>query len=541
MYSVPNPGIRGRSTYRSFPQIPDQESPSDSNPVAASNANRNGRPRPHHLPMPATLPSADTRNEPAPTKKPKSFSLSRVFPSSAVVAIILLTFLFFAAFVARNLNFVVIPERPGAIVQPPSSTLIQPDSGIPANIDIEDDVPTSHHDPSDPTAVSSDPGHKTATTSSESGSNVPKDVISKPLNNSILDGDDPDLDSGRVSWTRSWPLTEADDTTGLYNIAAQLGFTNSTMLDYFHMHKTGGVTTKTLVRELLNIPENKRLLTKRGNPLGHRETCYEAASPLTNLSVLETTWRCDFRQIKELPADDLIGIDIVLGHQYWEKGCDFYFGALRDVRYFSIFRHPLHRKLSFYYHFFARNAGIGEKDVRREDIIDFVLAHDLPNDPRMRDAGPNYFASRMLSDGMSGFKMNLYPIPREKQDDILDDILSRLENRFVFIGLQLQTEANQCMLAKTVQLLAHAHGVDNLVGTPKLAESQKRLNIGEYPWTGQRLWKSMSEEQKAEFRQVERMDLAIYNKAVEKFKKAVKLFGCEDKVVEENWSEDDFE
>lgn len=539
MPSVPNPGIRGRSTYRSFSQMSDQESPNDNGAPGGSNAARNGRPR-SHLPMPATLPSVDAGNDATSSKKSKSFSLTRVFPSSAVVAIITLTFLVFAAFVARNLNSVVIPERPGTVVQPPSD-LKEPDSGIPANIDTEDDMTRFDPGTSNPNGLS-DSKNQPTTSTFTSGDNVSINGGPKSLDDPTSAVDDAvDAASGRVSWTRSWPLTQDDDVTGLYNIATELRFTNSTMLDYFHMHKTGGVTTKTQIRELLNIPENKKLLTKRGKPLGMIETCYQAISPLTNLSVLETTWRCDFRQIKELPADDLIGIDIVLGHQYWNKGCDFYFGALRDVRYFSIFRHPLHRKLSFYYHFFARNAGRDEKDVPRDEIIGFVLARNLPNDPRMRDAGPNYFASRMLSDGMSGFKLNQYPVPRQEQDAILDDILSRLENRFVFTGLQLQTEANQCMMTKTVQLLAHVHGVDTLVGTPKLAESQKRLNSGEYPWTAQRLWESMSEEQKAEFREVERMDLAIYNKAVEKFKKSVKLFGCEHKVVEENWQEDDFQ
>lgn len=539
MPSVPNPGIRGRSTYRSFSQMSDQEIPNDNSASGGSNAARNGRPR-AHLPMPATLPSVDVGNDATLNKKSKSFSFTRVFPSSAIVAIITLTFLVFAAFVARNLNSVVIPERPATVVQPPS-VLIEPDSGIPANIDTEDDMTRFDPGLSNPDGLT-DSKNQPITSTFTSGDNVSVNGVPKSLDESSSAADDAvDAASGRVSWTRSWPLTQDDDVTGLYNIATELRFTNSTMLDYFHMHKTGGVTTKTQIRELLNIPENKRLLTKRGKPLGMIETCYQAVSPLTNLSVLETTWRCDFRQIKELPADDLIGIDIVLGHQYWNKGCDFYFGALRDVRYFSIFRHPLHRKLSFYYHFFARNMGRDEKDVPRDEIIDFVLARDLPNDPRMRDAGPNYFASRMLSDGMSGFKLNQYPVPREEQDAILDDILSRLENRFVFTGLQLQTEANQCMMTKTVQLLAHVHGVDTLVGTPKLAESQKRLNSGEYSWTGQRLWESMSEEQKAEFREVERMDLAIYNKAVEKFKKSVKLFGCEHKVVEENWQEDDFQ
>lgn len=539
MRGMPYPGIRGRSIFRSGLATHESESGSDSRMA------RTGRSR-AYLPISVTFPSIEVGHEAPPGKKPKSpaLALARVLPSSAVVAVIMLAFLLFAALVARNLNSVVVSERSAAVAQPLTSAVTEVESNIPANVDTEDDVSTYNRDSSAAAELSSHSNSADAVTANTIDDNAPTGTgtgSQSPARPPAVASDVLGDVSGRVSWTRSWPLTEADDVTGLYKIAAALKFTNKTMLNYFHMHKTGGVTTKTQIREVINNVENKKQLTKRGQPLGMIETCYKSVSPLTNLSVLETTWRCDFRQIKELPADQLNGIDVVVGHQYWNKGCDFYFGTLREIRYFSIFRHPLHRKLSFYYHFFARNTGRDENDVPRDELLKFVLADNLPNDPRMRDAGPNYFASRMLSDGMSGFKANQYPIEREEQDAILDDILSRLDNRFVFTGLQLQTEANQCMMAKTVQILAHAHGVDTLVGTPKLAESQKRLNSGEYPWTGQRLWKSMSEEQKNQFRQVEKLDLAIYHKAVEIFKKSVKLFGCEHKVVEENWQEDDFQ
>lgn len=540
MHIAQNPGIRGRSTFRATSQMSEQaplsggaNGAANLNAVAYNPAGRAGRPR-SHTSVPMTTNSIETALGDGPIKKGKTFSFGRVIPSSAVVAIIAFAFLIFAAVVARNLSSIVVPGSTTGIFQSSSDNPTGPGNNIPANINANDKAPTS---PRKSSNSLDETNFSNSSTSGNAGSALGSTATTSSGTASLNSGDG----SGRVSWTRSWPLTQADDDTGLYSIAAALKFTNNTMLDYFHMHKTGGVTTKTLLRELINHPDNRKQMTKRGQPLRTIETCYKAVSPLTNLSVLEVTWRCDFRQIRELPAEDLRGIDIVLGHQYWNKGCEYYFGALREIRYFSIFRHPLHRKLSFYYHFFVRNTGRLEKDVPKDEILRFILADDLPNDPRMRDAGPNYFASRMLSDGMSGFKKNVYPIEREEQDEILADILQRLEDRFVFTGLQLQTEANQCMMTKTIQVLAHVHGVDTLVGTPKLAESQKHLNSGEYPWTGQRLWQSMSNAQKAKFREVEKMDLAIYDKAVDKFKRSVKLFGCEHKVLHEHWQEDLFE
>lgn len=307
------------------------------------------------------------------------------------------------------------------------------------------------------------------------------------------------------------------------------------------MHKTGGVTTKVELMYIVNRAENVRQLTKRGQRLRYAETCYKKQIINPNDKSIENMWRCDFGQLKQFPEQNLSAIDIVMGHQYWNSGCDFLFAKHRDVRYFSIFRHPLPRKLSFFYHFFVRNMGKDEAHVGKEEVISFLLGDSLPNDSRVRDAGPNYYASRMLSDGVEGFVKHRYTIKKSDEGTAIRSVKYKLDNRYVFVGLQMQTAASQCMLQKTVQLLAHAHGIDEMVGTPKLSESKQRLNAGGYSWTAEKVWHAMTSEQKLRYKEVESVDLAIYKEVVDKFKKDVKLFSCEHRVDEQTWLEDIFE
>lgn len=349
-------------------------------------------------------------------------------------------------------------------------------------------------------------------------------------------------ESESVRSERSWPSSEEQDVAGLMPLARQLNFNNRTMLNYFHMHKTGGVTTKVELMNLLSRAENKRMLTKRGQRMGYVETCYETkVTKKGDEKSIEGMWRCDFGKILNMTEEEKAGVDILLGHQYWEKGCDDIFGSKREVRHFSMFRHPLPRKLSFYYHFFVRNMGRDEKSVAKEEIIKFLLGEDLSNEPWLRDAGPNYYASRLLSDGREGFKRHQYTIEKSEREGAMKTAMDRLDVRFVFIGLQVQVEASQCMLRKAVEVLAHAHGIDEMKGTSRLAESREKLNAGEYVWTARKVWNAMNDEERGKFKEVELVDLAIYGKAVERFKRDVEVFGCAGRVKLEEWEEDVYE
>lgn len=391
------------------------------------------------------------------------------------------------------------------------------------------------HQPSNNENMQNIPEQLDTTIKSNDMSSEPSTITTGKSNSVTLSSQS----DGKVSWTRSWPLTEADDDTGLYRIARAVKITNETLLNYFHLHKTGGVSIKAAIIELLTRPENLAQLTKRGQPLRDVETCYKAISPLSNVAVREVNWRCDFRQIREMSTEELRSYDIVLGHQYWERGSLYHFGAFRDVKYFSIFRHPLSRKLSFFYHFFVRNAGANEKDMSRDHVLDYVFGEGYDGDARMRDGGVNYYASRFMSNGTSLFIENQYRPNRNEEDAIIERVVGYLDKYFVFVGLQTQNEATKCMMERTMQVFAHVHGIDTLIGSTHISEkSRRQLNKGEYTWTARKLWMSMNSREKARFRLVDRIDLAIYRKAVERFRESVRLFGCEDTVDESAFEED---
>ena len=312
------------------------------------------------------------------------------------------------------------------------------------------------------------------------------------------------------------------------------------MIDYFHMHKTGGVSTKVELIRLFSAYENKRLKSLRGEKLGLLETCYET-TPKEGDKSKESMWRCDFGKIKNMSVAQRASVDLLMGHQYWAEGCDDVFAQTRDVRYFSIFRHPLPRKLSFFYHFFVRNFGKDENSVGKDEVIRFLLDDTPLSDPRYRDAGPNYYSSRLMSNGVTGFTNHRYNLDRQQQEEAIATCVEKLDKRFALIGLQLQNEASQCMLQKLIQVFAHAHGIDKFVGTPKLSYTKLKINTGDYPWTAEKIWKAMTPEQRQKYKQVERVDLAIYKKAVEKFRENVRIFNCNHRVVEERFLEDTFE
>lgn len=342
----------------------------------------------------------------------------------------------------------------------------------------------------------------------------------------------------------TWPRSQGNDPHRLLGLAAYLKLSNATLLNYFHMHKTGGVTTKTQLIKVLDEAGNFGKEKHRGGPLRYLDTCYQTKKLRVGVNESasdEGYWRCDFGRIKTLPWQRIMDTDWVMGHQYWMNGCDMVYDGKRDVRYVSIFRHPLPRKLSFFYHFFIRNVGRDEMSVSREEVLRFVLAKDLPNDPRCRDSGPNYYASRFLSDGTYGFVENQFVVNDEDVDTMIMNATKKIDKQYALVGLQEQGAASQCMLRKLMVVFAHAQGIDDLVGTERLTRSERRLNSGGYPWSGRSLWESMSTEQRERFKMVERVDLEIYEKVRRRFLQDLSKFGCESKLDRERWADDVYE
>lgn len=303
-------------------------------------------------------------------------------------------------------------------------------------------------------------------------------------------------------------------------------FTRHTSLNYFHLHKTGGVSFKARLFDFFNL---EKKINDRGLRVKVFDTCHTSGPSRKELG-MEAEWSCDWREIKELAAANRTSIDVIVGHQYWEHGAGHWI-ANRDLRYFTVMRHPLHRKISFYYHFFVRNAGKSEDSVTANQLIQFVLGKNMPKSNLIRDAGPGYYASRLWSDGLTGFNQNHYVIPDDRADTMVSNSISRLRRNFVFIGLQTQEKASLCMLKKTVEAFANTHGFQDLKGLALLAKQRERMNTGSYALSGDILWQKMTEEQRTEYKRIEKVDLGIYKESVKMFHETAKKFQCHNLVV----------
>lgn len=305
-------------------------------------------------------------------------------------------------------------------------------------------------------------------------------------------------------------------------------FTENTSLNYFHLHKTGGVSFKERLFDFFMLYEK---LNRSGRRAKVVDTCHMSGSARPALGI-EAKWSCDWGEIETMPEEERNKIDVVLGHQYWERGAGYWIPN-RDLRHFTVMRHPLHRKVSFFYHFFVRNTGRSEESVSENELIQFVLGKEMSSSPLTRDAGPGYYASRLWSDGVRGYgEKNNFIIPQDKAGAMVFNSIRRLRRNFVFIGLQTQERASLCMLQKTVEAFSKAHGFNNFFGLEDISKQRERLNTGSYPLSGTILWSKMTEDQKNEFKRVERVDLAIYKESVKMFREMVKKFDCLEFVVD---------
>lgn len=300
-------------------------------------------------------------------------------------------------------------------------------------------------------------------------------------------------------------------------------FTNKTTLNYFHLHKTGGVSFK---GRIFRFFFTKGRTKENGEPVNVVDTCYISGTRRPEMGI-EAEWSCNWAKLESMPSKERQNIDVIVGHQYWEQGAA-YWVPHRDLRYFTVMRHPLHRKISFFYHFFVRNAGKSEDAVDFKEVVAFVLGRALPSSSLVRDAGPGYYASRLWSDGWSGFgQQHRFEISDKDADGLVAKSVQRLRQNFVFVGLQTQERASLCMLRKTILEFSRAHRIYNLGGIDDIAEPKERMNTGGYALTAENLWERMSLSEREEFKTVERVDLGIYRESLKMFGEMVRRFKCE--------------
>lgn len=313
-----------------------------------------------------------------------------------------------------------------------------------------------------------------------------------------------------------------------------LNFTTRSVLNFMHFHKTGGVSYKTALYSFFNGKTKAN-----GTPVRLHESCYQRSVGTRNGQFLQT-WRCDWDRILAMKPEERSQLDVVFGHQYWVGGVAQLLKQ-RDVRTFAVLRHPLSRKLSFFYHFFVREQKRKEADIRFDEVRAFLLYNNVTvQGARLgQEIGPNYMAGHLLSNGEVGFVGDSYYRHfevRAGEERMVTKKSMRIMRDYVFLGIQSERAASTCMLSKTVNAFSSVHGIkyDDIF---QKANNAPVLNTGSYALTAAQVWQRFTPQERQLFKRTEQVDLDIYKQSVRLFLEHVRLFGCEALVVNKRLGE----
>ena len=330
-----------------------------------------------------------------------------------------------------------------------------------------------------------------------------------------------------VEPVREGNLETITEDTGLNSddLGSYLNFSEKTSLNFMHFHKTGGVSFKTA---LFTFFSNK--VKRSGEAVRVRDACYRRSSQAKEGAPTFDIWRCDWMPLWELGEIERNKYDVIFGHQYRVGGAERVLNW-RDVKTFSVLRHPFDRKVSFFFHFFIRERGRNEADVDFEEVRDFLL-YDKLRDSSLelgKDLGPNYMAGRILSDGKQGYvgdnRHKFYKVPEYMEKNLAENALKIIRS-YIFVGLQTESAASMCMLRKTIENFNTAQGISN-EGTEKVAARARVLNTGSYLLNSTTIWGRLKDEERMIFNKKENVDISIYEEGERLFKKQVKMFQCE--------------
>lgn len=121
-------------------------------------------------------------------------------------------------------------------------------------------------------------------------------------------------------------------------------------------------------------------------------------------------------------------------------------------------------------------------------------------------------------------------MPPERRAEVVRQATRKLD-AFVFVGLQEEPAATNCMLRRVVAAFDRALGISPPAARSLVAAPAPVRNAGSYALRPDRVWASMSPAQRAAFEQREWVDLHIFQHAVRLFRRHVARFACQHLVV----------
>eukprot|EP00177_Eucheuma_denticulatum_P000386 GFKZ01000662.1.p1 GENE.GFKZ01000662.1~~GFKZ01000662.1.p1 ORF type:complete len:533 (+),score=93.30 GFKZ01000662.1:215-1813(+) len=417
--------------------------------------------------------------------------------------------------------------QPGDQVNRVDSNLLKDDT-VDRSQAATDSEATDSEATSSETAVRETADREAADNTADHGEAVSEESSIHAENDADASGAEPSLDSAAKETTQQQELEQSEKER--VDLKTFLNFTDRTAINFMHFHKTGGVSFKTALHKFYN---NK--MKSNGRVVLIRDACYAREGVKQDGQPSFQVWRCDWEPLREQSEEERNRHDFVFGHQFRGKGVDELLNR-RDLRTFTVLRHPFDRKVSFFYHFFVREVGRKEEDISFGEIRDFLLYDKLRIEADLgRDLGPNYMAGRLLSDGMQGYEGNksysIYAIGDTERAEVVERALQVIRN-YVFVGLQSQSEASQCMLRKVMEEFNAVNGVNN-EGIEEVDKGGMRLNSGSYSLSAKVIWSRLSAEERAHFDHKEGVDLSIFREGKRLFRKHVDIFRCSDRLTED--------
>lgn len=325
------------------------------------------------------------------------------------------------------------------------------------------------------------------------------------------------------------------------SLEACLNFTRRDVLNFLHFSKTGGTSLSNYMVKSLDYAPKHDGTYMSGVNLCTQKTKLSVLNSFGRVNsqkrkALQSVSRCTWDTLRAYSQSQLESIDFIYGHQYRVNGAEAILPN-RHVRTFTVMRHPLSRKISFFYHFLVRAAGRSEEAVTFDELRDFLIYDKVPQTQEAfvvrHDIGPNYMTGRLLSDGIAGFVGNQYHtyFDSHGSDERAENAVDILQS-FVFIGLQTQRRANICMLKKTLALFKKAHGlaVDDENMVDQVEKEKLQLNSGSYSYSFEKVLQLLSDEEIRTFERNEHSDLRIYEEGEQLFRSRVKQFRCESQI-----------
>lgn len=312
-----------------------------------------------------------------------------------------------------------------------------------------------------------------------------------------------------------------------------------------HLHKTGG---SSIIRAIhssyreCSVPETPRTnlgVGPKRRQLRVKGSCHQRQE--SQICDKCSRYTCSWAHLQFEGLEERNTIDIAVGHQFLHgKESIQYLLPAREVKTFTILRHPLHRKLSAFFHFFVRRENRSEQDVNLDDITNFLLEERgrKNGDGRKVDIGPNYYAGRLLSEGYHKYFYNLSTDPQHYYFQVSPESVenARIEmDKFLFVGIQELPGTTLCILRQMLQSFERRLDISDMVSMDIPPSEQvlqlmqgRRENIGTYhqTYSPSSIWETLSREQRAQFARHEETDLGIYRHGLDKFIQQAHFLGC---------------